>query len=194
MSLVSSTSAAQDWTSCWIDHYQTEEDFETLRWTNEEYVAKTLDYETTDLSRIRRICNSHVLARPIGQGKGDRKSPRLDDDTKDGKSQDIENVASEESRICLCTDYVMGLVPPTATVDDVIVRFWNCNAAIVMRPADPQSKSTSFMLVGRADVAEVVDQTVGTFPQNHLAPTEAVYVDLDLRTLQKITAHITTRS
>ncbi|RFU25931.1 hypothetical protein B7463_g10397, partial [Scytalidium lignicola] len=57
--------------------------------------------------------------------------------------------------------YVIGLVPPAAQLGDIIARFWNCDAAIVMRPVTLSTTDTvasSFMLIGRADVAEVVDR------------------------------------
>jgi hypothetical protein len=202
VSLVSSSSAAQDWTSCWIDHYRAEADSEKLRWINEEYSARILDYHATDLSRIRNIYNPHVVARPIGQSGRVRKGPDIDHAKGYKDMQASMGIDSEGPRICLGTGYVMGLVSSAATVGDVIVRFWNCNAAIVMRPVEPLSKNTTFMPVGRADIAEVVDGTVGTFSKNRTVPgseegsgvREAVHVSLDLRTLQKITCHLTPRS
>jgi hypothetical protein len=114
-------------------------------------------------------------------------------------------------RIFLGTGYVMGLVPSAATPGDVLVRFWNCNTAIVMRPIN--TKPTSFMLVGQADLAELTDRTCSelfafpyisyaTFDSQPLPAGEtqtsqmsgAVFVDLNLRTLQKITAHTTTHT
>lgn len=105
----------------------------------------------------------------------------------------------------------MGLVPPTAKPGDVIVRFWNCDAAIVMRslksPSGVRSVPPSFLLVGRADVAEVAnrkstgrdlhaEQCLSGLPapglKEHLQDTGPVYVELSLRVLQVITSNIAT--
>jgi hypothetical protein len=117
-----------------------------------------------------------------------------------------------EPRICLGTGYVMGLVPPAAQLRDIVVRFWNCDAAIVMRPVTTPTTDTTaapmFMLVGRADIAEVIDRnsTPGRDPhaeecmsgtptpgfREGLQHMGAVYIDLSLEALQVITANIAT--
>ncbi len=112
--------------------------------------------------------------------------------------------------------YMMGVVPSAAKVGDVIVQFWNCDAAIVMRPIDlripavsvTRSPTSSFVLVGRADVAGALERQgtpgcdtragQGLFGSLTVGPdigsqaTGPVYVDLDFRTLQSITASIST--
>lgn len=62
--------------------------------------------------------------------------------------------------ICLGTNHPIGLVPATARVGDAVVRFWGCDAAVVMRPVvgSGDGQELGFMLVGRADVAEVEDR------------------------------------
>ncbi|KAF2829590.1 hypothetical protein CC86DRAFT_286712, partial [Ophiobolus disseminans] len=202
VSLVSSSSAAQDWMSCWGDHYQTEADIEILRWIYEEYAAKILDYENTDLSRIRDIYDPYVSARPLSRMENDCKVPGPSQATKIPSLQTTEGAVSEGAHICLGTGHVMGLVSPAATVGDVIVKFWNCDAAIVMRPVEPHSEAISFMLVGRADVAEIINGRSSAFSKSRLVHesnagskhSEAVQVDLNMRTLQKITAYVTTKS
>ena len=121
-----------------------------------------------------------------------------------------EPVQSVGPRICLGTACFIGLVPPAARPGDIIVQFWNCSAAIVMRPIDPRATdgiASSFVLVGRAHVAEAHgskgrsehDTRVKQQPSAGFGPmfedpqaSGLVHVDLDLRTLQIITASIST--
>jgi hypothetical protein len=209
MSLIGSSSAVQEWGGSWVDHYQREMDLETLRWINEEYEARILDDEQTLLDRVRNIGNPHLSAWQPTSDYASRPdySPSVE-------YEDLKASMSGEDlipRIYLGTGYVMGLVPPAATVGDVLVRFWNCNTAIVMRPVITVTRPTSFMLVGQADLAELTDRTrsalesyVGTLPHTGFRDQRlpgmkarrsgAVFVDLNLRTLQKITAHTTTHS
>ncbi|KAK3935097.1 heterokaryon incompatibility protein-domain-containing protein [Diplogelasinospora grovesii] len=212
ISLVASSRAQQDWISCWVDHYQKAEDLETLRRIDEEYAAKILDWEKTDVDRIRDIRDPHVTAWHVG----DSHQPRTSDSSHAAEYEMIwadMGVDKQEPRICLGTGYVIALVPPAARLGDVIVRFWNCDAAIVMRPIktsmpDAAATTTSFMLVGRADVAEVCDRktTPGRDPHAErcmsgaAAPgfgdgsqhSGAVHVGLNFKTLQIITAYIAT--
>jgi hypothetical protein len=167
---------------------------------NEEYTAKILEYRQEDLNRIRCIRDRHVLAQHIIQEKGSNTAEYNSDQAKEYADLDVAvGISDQLPRICLGTTFLMGLVPPEAEAGDVIVRFWNCNAAIVMRRIAAQSRS--FVLVGRADVA----QTISNPPNASLwAPNPplrseksrtlagAVSVRLSLRTLQKITAYIST--
>jgi len=218
-SLVASFRAHQDWLNCWNDYYYKPIDLETLRRIDEEYTAKIMSYGERDLARIQEIRNPSIVAWRIAGGR----RPKISDpwyaaeyekmwDTVD----DSEQRLLRGPRICLGTGYLIGIVPPAAQVGDVIVQFWNCDAAIVMRPSDLRvsaasttgNSTSSFMLVGRADVAEVIDRkgTPGfdTWDEQglvgSLAPgfeegsqaSGAIYVDLDFRTLQIITASIST--
>jgi hypothetical protein len=202
LSLMSSSAAAQDWTSCWTDHYQTEADLEILRFINEEYTARILEYEDVDLARVCNIWNRHVSAWPVDQGRQDGQKPTSSHPgtARNDKLEASGSNAIEGPRIFLGTGYVMGLASSAAAIGDVVVKFWNCNAAMLMRPTEPRSSATSFMLIGRADVAELVSGTKSaslepqsaTGAQAGLAHPDAVHVDLDLRTLQRITAYITT--
>lgn len=202
LSLVSSSTAAQDWTSCWTEHYQTEADLEILRFIDEEYAARIFEYSDADLERVRNIWNRHVSARPVGHGKYDGQDPTSSHPgtAENSKLEPGDDVVVESPRIFLGTGYVMGLASSAAAVGDAVVRFWNCNAAVVMRPTDPLSSASSFTLIGRADVAEFINGTKGALSEPPLPPRNqigsahpyAVYVDLDLKTLQRITACIST--
>lgn len=208
-SLIGSSRAQQGWTSCWVDHYQKTEDLEILRRINEEYTAKIRYYEEKDVDRIRCIYNPHITAWCVGHDKHQLKSSDSSYPVEYKMMCADMDADKQTPRICLGTGYVTGLVPPTAKPGDVIIRFWNCDAAIVMRPIKTSIADVeipSFMLIGRADVAEVVDRnaTPGRDPHaeqcmlgtagpglrqgsQHLG---AVYVDLNWRTLQIITAYI----
>ncbi|PSN64407.1 hypothetical protein BS50DRAFT_498847 [Corynespora cassiicola Philippines] len=206
--LVGSSFAEQKWTGGWLDNYREPEDLEILRQLNEDYTARIIDFEDTDLARIRTIYNPYVSARSIFH-KGHHGSRALNfSHTTEYQKLKEDLLATDKSpRICLGTKHLLGLVPPTATVGDVIVRFWNCNAAIVMRPVNTDPMRPSYILVGRADVAEMAgstDSSASTTPSStsrwisspppgsHLFTqhSEAVYVDLDLKSLQMITSNI----
>ncbi|RFU34224.1 hypothetical protein B7463_g2189, partial [Scytalidium lignicola] len=65
-SLVGSSRALQDWTSCWVDYYENAEDLEILRRIDEKYTAKILHREKLDdVDRIQDIQNVHVSAWPF---------------------------------------------------------------------------------------------------------------------------------
>lgn len=92
------------------------------------------------------------------------------------------------------------MVPPGAELGDVIIRFWHCSAAIIMRPLPNNSSDTtrsSFRIIGRVDVSE--DMRPGELDgyyrgkmENELSSSARVYVDLDFGTLQSISAMIST--
>lgn len=184
-------------------------------------MAKIMDYEDKDLAKIREIRSPSTVAWGVAGGRrpedSDPSHPFQFDKMWDNMDNNDQS-QSNGSRICLGTDYLMTVVPAAVKVGDVVVRFWNCDAAILMRPVNPQegatsardSMNTSFMLVGRADVAELADRkatpghdvraeevfsdSFSSTPglEKDSRASGAVYVDLDLRTLQIITASIST--
>jgi len=168
---------------------------------NEEYTARILGYEQEDLDRIRYINDRYVLAHPMILDQDSSTTGCNGDRTEERATQEVATTASDKvPRICLGTAFLMGLVPPETRVGDVIVRFWNCSAAIVMRPTTAQSRF--FVLVGRADVAQAVSNPSNALlwaPDHSWGSEEskvsagAVSVRLNPRTLQKITAHISTQ-
>jgi len=215
-SFVGSFRAQQDWLNCWEDYYHKPVDFETLRRINERYTAEIVNYEEKDLARIREIRNPNTVAWRIAGGvQPQRSDPRYAIEY--GKMwDDNEQGQPSEPSIFLGTDYLIGLVPSAAEIGDFLIRFWNCNAAIVVRPVNLEMgvvstvdcPNSSFMLVGRADVAEVIDRkatpgfdmhaekgflgnTASGFEEG-FETSGAVYVDMDFPTLQMITASITT--
>ncbi|KAI0383032.1 heterokaryon incompatibility protein-domain-containing protein [Hypomontagnella monticulosa] len=209
-SLIEDPSSQPLWDSCLEAHYPDACDIETLRGINERYMATLLDYEDKDLSRFRAIIDHRIVAWSISTRR-----PQSSDPAYIAKYEDIWNneqiqLTSLEQRICVCTGRQIAVVPSAARTGDIIIRFWSCNTAILMRPyVDNTSfQDISFMLVGRADVVEAVDEDTihGTIDpravkgfSGSLSPTYAasdfevpgaVYVDLNFNTLQLITSSI----
>lgn len=176
--LVGSHRAQQDWTSCWDEFYDSEQ-LSTLRQLDEEYMTRIFEYEEQDLGRIRNIPDPFAIGSRIlvdrrpeedKHGAPINGTARSNSDLSHSISSEQESfyIASDEegrhvdgnARISLETGYFIGLVPPAAKEGDIVVRFWNCSAAIVMRPLatskitpNQAASSQMFMLVGRADVA-----------------------------------------
>ncbi|KAK3346012.1 heterokaryon incompatibility protein-domain-containing protein [Lasiosphaeria hispida] len=218
-SLVASSRAQQEWTSCWTNHYPQPDDLEKIRQINEEYEARILGFETSDTERIRAIRHPQVAAWRVARGSqrpdtsGVTYSAQYE---KTWASMDTDEDTIEGPRMFLGYNYAVGMVPSEARVGDIIVRFWNCDAAVVMRPLDgtltidgreaAKNENPPFMLVGRADIAEVDDRNLkpgrdqyaeGCLEHNPSAEHRGrrpgpVFIDLSMRVLQAITASITT--
>jgi len=175
-SLVESPEAIHDWLECWDGTYHMESDLERLRAMNEEYMFQIMNYSDADLARIRRISNPSVIGRFANVGKhGAYLSSPGYSNPSDGtlKSQLSGHWKGESPgpRICIGDNHVIALVPPEASVGDFIVRFWDCSAALVMRPIDwdfsaqrvayhASSIECGLLMVGRADIAKVIDAHV----------------------------------
>ena len=217
-SLIASFETHRSWANSWDRYYNKPADLEMLRRRNEEYTARIMSYQEQDVARVRNIQSPSTVVWCRARGSAPRSStPRYA-----AECEEVQNMAgshepeqSDGPRICLGTHGLIGLVPPAARAGDVVVQFGNCSAAMVMRPIDPrasESSSTdgpapSFMLVGRADVAEAHERKSTTkygrhakqgssaTPDPMLEDSQAsgvVHVDLDLRTLQAITAYTST--
>ena len=211
-SLVGSSRAQQDWNSCCMDYYDSSEDLEALRGIEEEFAAGIFQYEEKDVDRVCNLRHPHVTAWSVTMGSDRPQSLDLSSHVADYE-EIWANVQAgkQEPHICLGTGYVIGLVAPAAQIGDIIVRFWNCDAAMVMRPLPPlktDPEARTFILIGRADIAEVIDRkaTPGRDPHAEQCISGAttpgfgkgsqysgpVYVDLSFSALAKITAHVTT--
>jgi hypothetical protein len=215
-SFVGSFRAQQDWLNCWEDYYHKPVDFETLRQLNESFTTDVVSYEDKDLARIREIRNPNIVGWRIAGGSRPQTSDSRLSIEYNKMWDENDSEQANELRLFLGTDYLIGLVPSAAKIGDFIIKFWNYNAAIVMRPVNPrfeivsagEGPKSSFMLVCRADVAELSGRMAspgfdfraeGRFLGNttpHLTEsfetTGAVYVDMDFPTLQMITASIIT--
>ena len=199
-SLIAEVGAQQDWIDSWYDHYHEAEDMATLRIINEEFTTKIVNYDRDYLAKLRQIRSPRSLAwRTVEAAK--LKSlqsfhiPAIENARDNDDGDDKGELHS--LRICLGTNRMVALVPPTAKVGDIIAGFEFCNAAIVLRSITPPASSESaidnstspFMLVGRADVVE--DPTSG-IEKSSQSP-DAIFVKLDLSTLQMITASASIR-
>ena len=219
-SLVASFQMYQEWMKSWDGHYNKPSHLELLRRKNEIYTARLMSYEKRDVDRIRNIQGSGTVAWRMTEHKDSahrRSAPgyAAEYETVRGVTGDYEPAQSNSPRICLGTSGLIALVPPAARAGDVVVQFENCSAAMIMRPINPPVSGTvttdgpasSFMLVGRADVAEAhepkdtpeYDTYIKQQSSTSYSPmfensqaSGAVHVDLDLLTLQIITASIST--
>jgi hypothetical protein len=211
-SFVGSFQATQDWFSEWENHYTEHADLQRLHELNDCYTDKIWKYSTKDLERIRDLDSSHVSARRLS-AKRQQSASEL---KRALNSKTIPLLRLNGPRIFLGTGHLIGLAPPAAQTGDVVVQFWNCDAALVMRPDHTEnratedsigSSATSFSLVGRADVVDLSDERdtpwTDSWAEDRLCgscegkadgseDSGAVYVELDFATLQAITASIRT--
>lgn len=197
----------------WDVHYNETSHLGILRRKYETFTARIMSYEERDMARIRNIQSPSTVAwRIAGTSAPKSLAPgcATDFEIVPDVQGNCEPVQSIGPRICLGTACLIGLVPPAARPGDIIVQFWNCSAAIIMRPIDPRATdgpASSFVLVGRADVAEAHDPKGTPEHDTHVTQQPSagfgpmfedpeasglVHVDLDLRTLQIITASIST--
>lgn len=195
----------QLWIGSWDMHYEAIADLEKLRQMEERYSAKVIDYSDTDVSRICGINSAEAVAWSILQ----EEPPSPPSPTLPGPPG-TPPPHSDPVRF-LGTDLCLGIAPPEVRQGDLIIRFWNCDAAIIVRRKPPTSEDASgeyYELVGRADVAEpyqrrgdVGDSQAkdamrvigGDWPgrKSKADETKAVYVRVDFETLQKMSAAIT---
>jgi len=217
-SLAASFKAHQDWVGSWENYYHRPVDFQNLWKIEEEYTSKIMSYEARDLARIREIRNDNIVAWHAVR----KRKPKISDPAHLAECEKMwERIADDAnqnqpkgSKICLGTNYTIALVPSATKIGDVIVQFWGCNAAIVMRPVIKpwtsdlttikgvtitEGGSPHFILVGRADIADLLDAksasmccSRGIGSKEGCQNWGAVYIDLDFRTLQLITASTTT--
>lgn len=192
--------------SCWVDHYQKVEELERIREIDKGHMSQILEYNQKHIRRIRRIDDPLVKAWVASQGSDKLQTSDASHgtvETHELTGSVVQAAATEppEPLMCLGSNCTMALVPSSARPGDIIVRFWNCDVAIVMRPivtVVPVSASF-FKLVGRADVASMqgldlhahqcpLDTSFSTDGKSRLP--RAVYVDLNMRTMQSITAGI----
>ncbi|KAI1122353.1 heterokaryon incompatibility protein-domain-containing protein [Nemania abortiva] len=194
-------------------HYRKEFDLEKLRQMEERYAAKILDYDETDVARITLIDGENFVAfasEEDGPLDNITTSPTRDnrgaimDDIMSKRPTNSVPIPLREGQVCrfLGTNLCMGLVPPETAVGDWVIRFWDCDAAIVVRPEEASDPKSSCALVGRADVADVWDRKgpLGdnmantALSRNSYGSSEDRRIDMVMswHTLQRITASIIT--
>ncbi|KAK3368833.1 heterokaryon incompatibility protein-domain-containing protein [Lasiosphaeria ovina] len=207
-SLIGSFRAQQDWLNC-CEAYDKPQDLELIRTLNETYSTKIIGYGDKELSRIREIRNTTTVAwrrDEISLLSSWNSAKHIQNYTQIWSDVDKRaHGLPQEPKMCIGTERLIALVPRSAEVGDVVVRFWNCDAALVMRrvamhvspDADvPSSDLEYWMLVGRCDVADQRDRSEPSTDtwRFYIKATQeakgAVWIDLDLRTLQLLTASI----
>jgi len=177
---ISSYRAQKKWAYSLRRHYSSSRDLETLRRMQESYEEKILYYSVEDLDRIRALDSSKSAVWSVLQGNG--RAP-FGDVTHDLDAEGLRrptDPSAADPVLFLGTDHCMGLAPSIAKPGDHVVRFYNCNAAILMRPTSTpsaekptsevreiseqhgvppgpeflSSRSGRYQIVGRVDVAE----------------------------------------
>jgi hypothetical protein len=198
----------QRWVSSWELNYRGAE-LSKLRQMEEEYSTKILSYGDSDLARITTIRSHHNLVWPSERRKAYPVKRSGAPIFYEQLAIHARNAKPTDPVRFLGTNFCIGMVPPEARSGDLIVRFWNCDAAIVVRPA---LEGQPFYIVGRADVAELkdrdldgdyiaremlkrsysipYDRTGDDKPPSTGSPGGAVYAQMDFETLQKISASI----
>ena len=189
----------QDWYSTWDNYYHERNDLEILHRLNERFTHKVIPYSTKDISRIREFSNPYISARGFSAARR-RKVSEAESGPSHTTRKELDAESSFESpRMFIGTNHYIGLLPASARADDVIVQFWNCDAALVLRPEkaaklemlleDVDLSTFVFSVIGRADIVDQTDHVMKGF--DLLKNTNiAVYVDLDFHTLQALSASI----
>lgn len=200
--LISSANATYDWVDCWEDSYSSAELAE-LREVNETYLRRITSYTDEDLAYIRPIKSAGTLARAAGATAGFDSSLYAPEFKAMWQAEPSNH--DTNPHICLCSGHVIALVPAMTRVGDVIVRFWDCGTAAVMRPANNSGPAiwpgslAPYFLVGKADIS----QPLGPWEEPVLYQAKArgfrsslegpytssvLDVDLDFRSLQMLSA------
>ena len=214
---MASSRAYQEWVRSWNAHYYDHDELEALRQKNEEYTARITNYNDRDLALVRDICNPSTLGW-MAHGTDARADSNPGDDAYEAwrpAESDMVSDASHPSTpsVFLGTNGLMGLAPPGARTGDTVVQFQDCSAAVIMRTMDyrkPEANRSAsseplFMLVGRADVADIHilrgsarDEGIAgrrrssAAFQRHPGDYDQIYLDMELRVLQIISASIST--
>ncbi|KAI1195353.1 heterokaryon incompatibility protein-domain-containing protein [Nemania serpens] len=195
------------WRTKWRKYYPKEPDLERLREMEERYAAKILKYSEADLARVARIQKEFFLAFDdrclVNLTKWGTEGDGAEILESVFRSHSMEGVPKrtqdKEVDRFLGTDHCMGLAPPGAAVGDWVIRFWDCDAAVIVR-YDHQLNSC--MLVGRADVADILDRkgplgdTLAskalTYHPDNQSKGQIIDMVMNWHTLQRITAAIIT--
>ncbi|KAI2630919.1 heterokaryon incompatibility protein-domain-containing protein [Hypoxylon sp. NC1633] len=200
-SLVASFSSHQAWLYRIENYYIDPSDRQTIRGTYDSYIEKILGYGTKELSRVQNIRNVMASAwsvmgrRPQVQ---DAEHISEDENTWENVSEQKEGHSIAQYS-CLCTGNQIAVVPSDAKPGDVIVSFWGCDVSLLMRPSEngTDDKTAAFTMIGTVDFVEIAHHNVWSgfsgilcekYARGGPIGGGAVYVELDFRTLQRITA------
>jgi hypothetical protein len=192
------------WRKAWRKHYRNEDDLLRLRQTEERYAAKILDFDETDVARVARIKGQPFLAFKVRDAAPFGDLTSLEDVNTDYVLMSLATKgisdAAPDDKVCrfLGTNHCMGLAPPGAALGDWVIRFWDCNAAVLVRPNGASAQEHMCTLVGRADVADNrvkrgddwKSKTALSYKDSDT--DQRVDMIMDWHTLQRITASIAT--
>ncbi len=205
----------QRWVGSWDSHYHTASGLEKLRQMDEVYSTKILDYHDIHLARVCSIFSPETRAwSALQPGWIHSYSIRPAAPSSVTPEVMVDEARKDPVRF-MGSEFCMGLAPTAARVGDLVIRFWNCDAAIVVRRVsggmEQVGDGAEYLLVGRADVAEPYVRQDGEDDQAREAMrvveedkdgndlrerpltrnrTRGVYVAMDSGTLQKISAAI----
>ncbi len=177
--------AGRDWERTWVDYYKNDvqrsdsiasnnERMDKLHWIEHTFMEKIMNCADRDIHRVRNLRYSDTDAmgcmKLAGQVSSDAAIQQAYMDLWSSIPEDDKTPS--DPYICVGTDNLMALVPSGARPGDVVVRFWNCNAAMVMRPCLTSSRQSTkkawdFLLVGSAEVAEVEKRVPGQLFDRH---------------------------
>jgi hypothetical protein len=146
---VGSHRAHESWKGSLGAHYQSANGIKKLRQMEEDYAAKIIEYTEHDLARI-----CHISSKAVAWTALLPDPPLKPVELPDGKEQHQQTGSAGPVRF-LGSDFCIGLAPSGVKVGDKVIRFWNCDATIIVR----QSSWTKLVydLIGRADVAKPDD-------------------------------------
>jgi hypothetical protein len=188
--VISSYKADKEWRRNIEVHYTEAWELEWLRKYDQSYSRLILDWDQEHLDMIRAINSSTSFGfrwNADESAKLTRKKPV------------IQQKPGGEPRRFLATEVLIGFVPPQAQVGDLIIQFWGCNIAVVVRQ---QGGNDYFQIVGRADVSTEKDRAHDRKESINLDLTrwnkyedaaqrrdfhQMMNLRLDIETLQKLT-------
>lgn len=202
--LISSANATYDWVDCWEDSYEMHQLAE-LREVNEAYLRRITRYTDEDLAYIRPIKSYGTMARPVRVGPNGGVDLDVYTAAFEVLWSDEPSIQDTNPHICLCSGHLIALVPAMTRVGDIIVRFWDCSTAAVMRPVDNfglegwTTDLTPYFLVGKADISQprgpweepvLYQAKARGFRSSLEGPytSNVLDVDLDFRSLQMLSA------
>ena len=135
---VGSYQAQREWAHSLRQHYSSSRDLETLRRMQDSYEVDILYYSAEDLDRISALNSSKSSVWSILEGP---EPVSLGDEPQDPDPGELQRPpAAADPILFLGTDQCMGLAPSIAKLGDLVVRFYNCNAAILIRPTPTAKK------------------------------------------------------
>jgi hypothetical protein len=181
-SFLGSRRSPPEWHASWKNCYSLE-DLPELRRIDAEYSARISDLCSSEVDRVRPIKSPST----VGQRYTDEEDNLFPDAATNNQAPNKDN---DPIRF-LGSNYCMGLAPSTTKIGDIIVRFWSCDVALVMR-----RDTCRYRLVGRGHVkdtrragpADDYALLLIISNEHENCSIDGISVDMDLHTLQKITA------